>query len=147
MKKPLLITNIKDVTVKLPNGNILRLHVGAITLENRIPNESEDKCYPMIVGWNENPSVEFADFQLWLGCRVEESEFVNSHGQKFPLKKGMLVPGSAVTCEFFTSLEFKDGTKIDFTTRDSSQPIEVSDYKKSLRSAIKKYGYSSIHDD
>lgn len=143
----IFIGNIEYLYPELPTGNLLRIHIGAMTLTNQKSNVNDD-CHPMICGWNESPAVGFADFQWWLKCRIEESNFIV--GEKIiPFEKKLSLYPKMTPGEPSVVLGFKDGTRFRLTVRDRLRPIEVSVREGSnfIKRKIEEYGYTDLSGD
>lgn len=143
----IIISNIQYIYPELPTENCLRISVGALSLHNQ-KSDINDNCHPMICGWNENPAVEFADFQWWLKCRIEESNFIV--GEKtIPFKKRLSLFTETSHGEFSATLVFKDGTQLRLVARDIARPIQICVIgKKSgfIKRKIKEYGYTGFFE-
>jgi hypothetical protein len=143
----IFIGNIRYLYPELPTGNELRIAIGAMTLTNQKSNVNDD-CYPMVCGWNENPAVDFADFQWWLKCRIEESHFIV--GEKtIPFEEKLSLYPKTIHGEPSVVLKFRDGTRLRLTVRDETKPIEVCVREGSnfIKRKIKEYGYTDLSDD
>lgn len=142
----IFIGNIEYLYPELPTGNSLRIAIGAMTLTNQKSNVNDD-CHPMMCGWNENPDVGFADFQWWLECRIEESNFIIGD-EIIPFDEKMSLPATIIHGEPSVVLEFKDGTRFRLTVRDKAKPIEVCVREGSnfIKRKIKEYGYTDLSD-
>ncbi|MFZ4648375.1 MAG: hypothetical protein ACOYMB_01925 [Patescibacteria group bacterium] len=143
----IIISNVKYIYPELPKGKVLRIAIGALTLENQKSNVNDD-CHPMLCGWNENPSVGFADFQWWLKCRIEESNFIIGD-TVIPFKEKILIPAAIICGELSVILEFKDGTRFRLAVRDEQKPFEVcvlDNKSNSIKKKIKEYGYTIFFD-
>ncbi|ETB63736.1 TPA: hypothetical protein DIC38_02930 [Candidatus Nomurabacteria bacterium] len=147
LEKEIFIGNIEYLYPQLPIGNELRMHIAALTLTNQKSNV-DDVCIPMISGWNENPAVGFADFQWWIKCHIEESNFIIGDAI-IPFNKKLSLPAITTHGEPSVVLEFKDGTKFRLTARDKAKPIEVCVRKGSnfIKRKIKEYGYTDLSGD
>lgn len=145
LTQEIVISNIKYMYPELPTKNELRVAIGALSLTNQKSNVNDD-CNPMLCGWNENPAVQFADFQLWLKCRIEESNFII--GKKIiPFKATLSLSPEIIHGESSVILKFKDGTSFRLVVRDSGKPIEVcvrSNRSNFLQKKIKEYGYTPV---
>jgi hypothetical protein len=147
LEETVLISNIRYLYPELPACNELRISIGALSLENQKSNVNDD-CHPMMCGWNENPAVGFADFQWWLKCRIEESNFIIGD-VIIPFDEKLSLPPIPMMGEPSVVLEFKDGTRFRLTVRDRRKPIEVCVRGKesnSLKEKIKEYGYTDLFD-
>ncbi len=144
----IIISNLKYIYPELPTKNELRMAIGALTLTNQKSNVN-DNCHPMLAGWNENPAVEFADFQWWLKSHIEESNFII--GKKIiPFDKTLSLSAEVLHGEPSVILKFKDGTAFRLVVRDPKKPIEVSvrgDGPNFLKEKIKEYGYTDLSGD
>jgi len=147
IEKTILISNIRYIYPELPTGNELRISIGALSLDNQKSNIN-DNCIPMICGWNENSAVGFADFQWWLKCRIEESNFIIGD-TIIPFDEKLFLPPMTMKGELSIVLEFKDGTRFRLTVRNRRKPIEVcvkDNESNSLKEKIKEYGYTDLFD-
>lgn len=147
IEKTILISNISYFYPELSKGNELRISIGALSLQNQKSNLNDD-CHPMMCGWNENPAVGFADFQWWLKCRIEESNFIIGDAI-IPFDKKLSLPPMTMHGEPSVVLEFKDGTRFRLAARDQSKPIEVCIWSKGsnfLKKKIENYGYTEFDD-
>ncbi len=144
IEKTILISNIRYIYPELQTkGNELRIGIGALSLQNQKSNANDD-CHPMIAGWDENPAVDSADFQWWLKCHIEESNFIIGE-ETIPFKEKLLLSPQKMHGEPSVILEFKDGTRFRLVVRDVTKPIEVCVWGKGpnfLKKKIKKYGYT-----
>ncbi len=148
LDEEIVISNIQYIYPVLPTGDELRIALGALSLTNQKSNVNDD-CHPMIVGWNENSAVDFADFQWWIKCLIEESHFIIGKKIITFAEKLDLYPEEACG-EPSVTLKFKDGTMFRITQRDISKPIEVcvrGDGPNFLKMKIKEYGYTPIPFD
>jgi hypothetical protein len=145
--KTVLISNIRYIYPQLPTGNELRIALAGLSLTNQKSNVN-DNCHPMICGWNENPAVCFADFQWWLKCNIEKSNFIIGE-YVIPFYEKLLLHPEVTEGEQSVILKFEDGTSIKIVQRDKTKPIEVCLWgKKSnfLKEKIKEYGYTDFSD-
>jgi hypothetical protein len=147
LEKTVIISNVRHIYPELPTGNSLRISIGALSLHNQKSNAKDD-CHPMICGWNENPAVGFTDFQWWLKCHIEDSNFIVGE-MIIPFKEKLLLYPKTTQGELSVVLEFKDGTRIRLVARDETKPIEVCVWGKEpnfLKKKIKEYGYTDLSD-
>ncbi len=151
LEEEVVISNIKYVYPKLPTGNELRIAVGALSLMNQKSNVNDD-CHPMLCCWNENPAVEFADFQWWLKCRIEESSFVIGT-TIIPFDKRLSLRPLFPETKFgepSVILKFKDGTLLKLVVRDETKPIDIcvrGAEVNFIKEKIKEYGYTPVPFD
>ncbi len=148
LNQTIVISNIRYIYPVLPVGKELRIAIGALSLSNQKSNASDD-CHPMLAGWNENPAVEFADFQWWLKCNIEESNFII--GRKIiAFQETLSLHPEIMHGEPSVILKFKDGTILRLASRDPNKPIEVcvrGEGPHFIRDKIRKYGYTPIPFD
>jgi hypothetical protein len=147
IEKTIVISNIRYLYPELSTGNELRIAVGALSLTNQKSNVGND-CNPMISGWNENPAVEFADFQWWTKCQIEDSSFIIGE-TVLPFQEEILLHPETTTSEPSVVLEFKDGTRFRLVVRDKEKPIEVcvcGEEPNFIEKKIKEFGYTFFFD-
>lgn len=145
IEETILISNIKYIYPELPTKGVLRIGLAALSLSNQ--KGTGNTCYPMITGWNENPEVEFADFQWWTKCIIEESNFIIGN-TIIPFAGSLQLYPEIVHTEPSVILKFKDGTSFRLIARNPERPIEVCVWDKGdknfLQRKIFEYGYTPI---